>query len=70
MEFRMSTIFDKSMSVGCAAIAASIAPTFITLGIASSICKSNGTSPLDKPWILFGTPILLGYASYALWTKE
>jgi hypothetical protein len=64
------SILNKSLSVGCVAVAASLAPTFIALGIASSVCTSNGKSPLEKPWVLFGTPILLGYASYVLWTKQ
>jgi hypothetical protein len=69
LDFRMS-LLNKSVSIGCAAVAVSLAPTFIALGVASSVCNSNGKSPLEKQWILFGTPILLGYASYALWFKE
>ncbi len=64
------TLFNKTASIGCVAAATTLAPTFIALGIASSICNSNGKSPLEKPWVLFGTPILLVYASYALWTKD
>ncbi len=64
------SVINKGASIGCIVAASTLAPTFIALGIASSICKSNGKSPLEKPWILFGTPLLLGYASYVLWTKE
>jgi hypothetical protein len=64
------SVLNKTVSVGCAAAAAAIGPTFIVLGIASSICNEKTKSIFDKPWVLFGTPILLGYASYALWTKE
>ncbi len=61
------TLLNKTISVSCIATAATLAPTFFALGIASSICGDKSKNPLDKPWVLFGTPILLGYASYVLW---
>ena len=64
------TLFNKTMGIGCAAVVASLGPTFITLGIASSICGDVNKSPLENKWILFGTPLLLGYASYVLWTND
>ncbi len=64
------SLLNKAASIGCVAAAVALTPTFLALGVASSVCNEKGKSPLEKTWVLFGTPILLGYASYALWTKK
>ncbi len=65
------TFVDKTISIGCAAAAITIGPKCLVLGIASNICNDKHSKhPLEDPWLLIATPILLSYASYSLWTKE
>ena len=64
------SLINKTASLGCLATAITLTPSFFLLGVASNICKEKGNGPLEKTWVLFGTPLLLGYASYALWSSD
>jgi hypothetical protein len=65
----MSYVINKLAGIGCAASAIALTNTFFILGVASTFCDDKAKGPLQKPWVLFGTPILLGYASYVLLCK-
>ncbi len=64
------SFIHRTISVGCAAAAITMGPTCIVLGIAASICPEKRTNPLEDPWLLISTPILLAYSSYILWKTE